>query len=201
MQDSAKAYPTVRELEVAHLLGAVPGANVGIISSLCPIHTTDMSGNDTDPLYGYRPAMNAIISALSKTLTHQCLPQRRTIDKASNQVPCLVLGTFPGGSGAPTSCSDAILRGAYLDPDPTVLKEFRTDQHAAFLSDGSIGIDPSTELTCELNQLPPNEPCDAGSASGWCYIEQAGTTKGCSQEILFSEDALVAGVTTSLQCL
>ncbi len=168
-QHSAKAYPTVRELEVAHLLGAVPGANVGIISSLCPIHTTDMSANNTDPLYGYRPAMNAIISALSKTLAHQCLPQRLTIDKASNQVPCLVLGTFPGGNGAPTSCCDAILSGAYLDPDPTVLKEFRTDQHAAFLSDGSIGIDSSTELTCELKQPPPNEPCDTGSASGWCY--------------------------------
>ena len=200
-QDSAKAYPTIRELELAHLLGAVPGANVGIVSSLCPIHTTDMSGNDADPLYGYRPAMNAIVSALSKTLAHQCLPQHLTIDKASNQVPCLVLGTFPGGNGAPTSCSDPILSGAYLDPDPTVLKEFRTDQHAAFLSGGSIGIDPSTELTCELNQLPPNEPCDTGSASGWCYIEQAGTTKGCSQEILFSKNALVAGVTTSLQCL
>ena len=197
-QDSAKTYPTIRELEVAHLLGSVPGANPGIISSLCPIHTVDMMGGN-DPLYGYRPAMNAIIAALSKTLAHQCLPQRLTIDKASNQVPCLVLGTFPGGMGAPTSCSDPLLSGAYQDPDPVVLKEFHTDQHAAFVAGGSIGNDPSTQLTCELKQLPPNMPCDTGDVHGWCYIDQA--SKGCAQEILFSKDALRAGVTTSLQCL
>jgi hypothetical protein len=37
--------------------------------------------------------------------------------------------------------------------------------------------------------------------SGWCYVEQSGTSKGCAQEILFSKDALRAGVITSLQCL
>ncbi len=42
-------------------------------------------------------------------------------------------------------------------------------------------------------------PCDTGSAEGWCYIDQ--NAKGCAQEILFSKDALKAGVTTSLQCL
>jgi hypothetical protein len=197
-QDSAKAYPTIRELEVAHLLGSVPGANPGIISSLCPIHTTDMMGGN-DPLYGYRPAMNAIIAALSKTLAHQCLPQRLTIDPKTNQVPCLVLGTFPGGMGSPTSCSDPLLSGAYQNPDATVLKEFRTDQHAAFVAGGSFGTDPSTELTCQLIQLPPNVPCDTSQNSGWCYIDQA--SKGCAQEILFSKNALRAGVTTSLQCL
>ncbi|HTB71977.1 MAG TPA: hypothetical protein VK762_01975 [Polyangiaceae bacterium] len=200
-QDSAKAYPTIRELELAHLLGAVPGANVGIISSLCPIHTTDMSGNGTDPLYGYRPAMDAIITALSKSLSHQCLPQRLTIDPSTSppSVPCLVLGTFPSGNGAPTSCTDPILVGAYVTPDPTVLKEFRTDQHAAWVQGGSVGIDPSTQLTCALKQLTPNVPCDTGMNEGWCYIDQ--NAKGCAQEILFSKDALKAGVTTSLQCL
>jgi hypothetical protein len=198
-QDSAKAYPTIRELEVAHLLGQVPGANPGIISSLCPIHTYDMMGGN-DPLYGYRPAMNAIVAALSKTLGHRCLPQRLTIDPKTNSVPCLVLGTFPSGNGAPTSCSDPLLSGAYVNPDPTVLMEFRTDQHAAFVSGGSLGTDPSKELTCQLIQLTPNVPCNTSQASGWCYIEQAGTSKGCAQEILFSKDALRAGVTMSLQC-
>ncbi len=36
-QDSAKAYPTIRELLLAKLLGEVPGANEGVISSICPI--------------------------------------------------------------------------------------------------------------------------------------------------------------------
>jgi hypothetical protein len=201
-QDSAKAYPTIRELELAHLLGAVPGANVGIISSLCPIHTTDMgTASAPDPLFGYRPAMNAIIAALSKTLAHQCLPQRLTVDPATMKVPCLVLGTFPSGPGAPTACTDQILNGAYEDPEPIILKEFRADQHAAFVAGGSLGTDPSAELTCQLKQLTPQVPCDTQDVHGWCYVDQTGTSKGCAQEILFSKDALRAGVTTSLQCL
>jgi hypothetical protein len=145
--------------------------------------------------------MNAIIAALSKTLAHQCLPQRLTIDPKTNEVPCLVLGTFPSGMGAPQTCTDAILDAAYVDPDPTILKEFRADQHATFVAGGSFGTDPSTELTCQLIQLRSNWPCDTQDVHGWCYVEQAGTSKGCAQEILFSKDALRAGVTTSLECL
>jgi hypothetical protein len=69
------------------------------------------------------------------------------------------------------------------------------------LQGGSVGDDPSLQLTCELKQLPPNMPCDTSSQHGWCYVEEADSSKGCAQEILFSKDALRAGVTTSLQCL
>jgi hypothetical protein len=65
-QDFAKAYPTIRELLLAKLLGDVDGANQGVVSSLCPIHT--VASNANDPLYGYRPAMSAIVSRLQKSL-------------------------------------------------------------------------------------------------------------------------------------
>jgi hypothetical protein len=65
-QDYAKAYPTIRELLLAKLLGEVPGANEGVISSLCPIHTVE--GEAGDPLYGYRPAMSAIVDRLKRSL-------------------------------------------------------------------------------------------------------------------------------------
>lgn len=65
-QDYAKAYPTFRELLLAKLLGEVPGANEGVISSLCPIHTVE--GEAGDPLYGYRPAMSAIVDRLKRSL-------------------------------------------------------------------------------------------------------------------------------------
>ncbi len=208
LQDSAKAYPTIRELELAHLLGQVNGANEGIISSLCPIHTKDMSADGmSDPLFGYRPAMNAIINKLSTALSNQCLPQRLTIDPATNQVPCLILGTFPGPAGSmgvPGRCED-VPGGAYVTPDPTVVKEFKDDQHAQWILSGGPSngsIDPSTDLTCEVQQLAPNRVCNTNSAdNGWCYIEQNGTTTGCAQEILFSKTALASGVVTSLQCL
>ena len=206
-QDYAKAYPTIRELELAYLLGqAGNGANEGIISSLCPIHTVDMSGNGTDPLYGYNPAMNAIISRLSKALSHQCLPQRLTIDPTSNQVPCLVLGTFPGPAGSPgvpTSCSDPDFPAYEPADPPSVLTEFNNDQHAAYLRGGSVGTDPSTYLTCEVKQQAPNSSCDTNTTeNGWCYVENNSTAGGaCAQEILFSKTALASGITTTLQCL
>jgi hypothetical protein len=70
-EDFAKAYPTPRELLLAKLLGEVDGANPGVVSSLCPIHTTpggDAGLDPQDPLYGYRPAVNAIANRLKFSL-------------------------------------------------------------------------------------------------------------------------------------
>jgi hypothetical protein len=58
-QDYAKVYPTIRELLLAKLLGDVPGANPGVVSSMCPIHAVEKTPGD--PLYGYRPAIAALI--------------------------------------------------------------------------------------------------------------------------------------------
>jgi len=65
-QDYAKAYPTIRELLLAQQLGEVDGANQGVVSSLCPIHSVPATPND--PLYGYRPAMAAIVDRLRNSL-------------------------------------------------------------------------------------------------------------------------------------
>ncbi len=61
-QDYAKAYPTIREILLAKLLGEVPGANQGVVSSICPIHNVESAQGD--PLYGYRPAMSTLIKRL-----------------------------------------------------------------------------------------------------------------------------------------
>jgi hypothetical protein len=62
VQVYAKAYPTIRELTLASMLG-----NQGVVSSLCPIHTSDNASGD-DPLYGYRPAVNALIDRMKAAL-------------------------------------------------------------------------------------------------------------------------------------
>jgi hypothetical protein len=59
----AKTYPTIRELTLANLMGTQ-----GIISSLCPIHTVPSSTTMPDQLYGYRPAINAIVNRLRTPL-------------------------------------------------------------------------------------------------------------------------------------
>ncbi|MDP9033184.1 MAG: hypothetical protein M3O50_00110, partial [Myxococcota bacterium] len=104
-----KAYPSVREMIIAHAL-----KDQGIVSSLCPIHESDNGMGD--PLYGYRPAVKAIIDRLKVSLSTQCLPQKLTLD-ASGNVPCLILVTLPSGS-----CNPAI---GLADVDPTLLARFR----------------------------------------------------------------------------
>jgi hypothetical protein len=58
MQTGAKAYPTIRELLLAKLLGTQ-----GVVSSICPIHVADNATHD-DPLYGYRPALEVIVNRM-----------------------------------------------------------------------------------------------------------------------------------------
>jgi hypothetical protein len=203
-QDSAKAYPTIRELELAHLLGKVPGANEGIISSLCPIDTADNATGD-DPLYGYRPAMNAIISRLKQALSHTCLPQQLEVDDSTGTplVQCLVLVTFPKNSPPQGNCEDPSLNGAYQITDPTVLQHFNNDQHAQWVAAGMPGDDPSKLTTCTLKQLAARKDCSAKSATGslgWCYVDQ-GMVQGCPQAILFAPGAVTGASTTSLQCI
>ncbi len=57
----AKAYPTIRELNLANKLGTQ-----GIVSSICPIDVADNAAGD-DPLYGYRPAVAFDRSIASRT--------------------------------------------------------------------------------------------------------------------------------------
>jgi hypothetical protein len=59
----AKAYPTIRELTLAKMLG-----EQGVIGSICPIDVTDNAAG-TDPLFGYRPAISNLIDRMRTALT------------------------------------------------------------------------------------------------------------------------------------
>ena len=65
-EPEARRRRLLTALSLAKLLGEVPGANEGVVSSLCPIHTIE--GEAGDPLYGYRPAMSAIVERLKQSL-------------------------------------------------------------------------------------------------------------------------------------
>jgi hypothetical protein len=62
-QTGAKAYPTIRELLLAKLLGPQ-----GIVASICPQHVTESAPGD--PLWGYRPAIGILISRLAPVISH-----------------------------------------------------------------------------------------------------------------------------------
>ena len=200
VQTFAKAYPTIRELELANMMGSQ-----GIVSSLCPIHTQDnMAGND--PLYGYRPAVNAIVNRLKSALGSQCVPELQA-NVTTGDVPCLILVTFgPTAAGPTSSTSCAAFSKVYSNVDPTVLAEFQQEQSAMSGGDSGSTVNLSKYPTCSLNQaaVAPGSTCVNGNTPGWCYVTGAGITGGstCSQQISYSSSDLVPnGATISLQCI
>jgi hypothetical protein len=198
-QDYAKTYPTIRELLLANLLGSQ-----GIVSSLCPIDLVDNAAGN-DPLYGYRPAITSIIDRLKASLTTTCLPETLTQSEAG-AVPCLVLVTLPTVTGQVSStCTDMVDYPSLVPVDPTVLQEYKNDQHAAYNQNG--GTDLSTFTTCEIAQVLPanfqgtcknNTDPTVANSQGWCYITGSGS---CPQSLQFSSKGLPAGGVVSLQCL
>jgi hypothetical protein len=67
-QRFGKAYPSVREMVIAHAMSQVNAAagGQGIVSSLCPIHVFESAPGD--PVLGYRPAATAMINRFKFSL-------------------------------------------------------------------------------------------------------------------------------------
>jgi hypothetical protein len=199
IQIKGKAYPSVREMVIAHKMSNQPSGNQAIVSSLCPIHTTATSS--TDPVFGYRPAVTAIINRLKNALSVQCLPQKLTPD-STGKVPCLVLVTMPKQGD---TCNPSL---GLSSPDPTVLARFQAAQHAAWLSQGgpkSVLIDPNLLTTCVLTELVAGKDfqgtdCSASMNQGWCYVEGA-AAGSCPQQLLFTAGEPPGGAQVNLQCI
>ncbi|HXN33348.1 MAG TPA: hypothetical protein VN894_15870, partial [Polyangiaceae bacterium] len=184
VQTYGKTYPSVREMVIAHAMG-----DQGIVSSMCPIHTTPASQDD--PVFGYRPAVNAIINRLKAVLNVKCLPERVKTDvQNSGKVPCLVLVTLP-------SQGDECAKHAGLsDPPPDVVARFRADQRVA-----TLPVCELRELTIQQNQgdFGADGTCSASADPGWCYVE--GPAAGsCSQQLLFTATEPPTGAKAYLQC-
>ncbi|HEY1693265.1 MAG TPA: hypothetical protein VGG39_13950 [Polyangiaceae bacterium] len=224
LQIYGKAYPCIHEMLIAKAMSQSTAGNQGIVSSLCPIHVSPASGQTaaTDPLYGYNPAVNAIVNRLKASLSNQCLPQRLQPDSSQN-VPCLILVQLPGqvGPGAcanPGGACDQTkgLLGPGVVPaganSPTLTQDVLNKYCASLEAAGGYTAgqpgDPDLQPVCALQQLNPvsnagdfaNNSCAASTDPGWCYV--TGTAaNGCPQAILFSNGQPPTGATVSLQCI
>ena len=74
-QVNGKAYPSVREMMIAHAMATETfngySYNQGVVSSLCPIHLDvgqSVTQAQQDPLFGYNPAVNALIARMAPAL-------------------------------------------------------------------------------------------------------------------------------------
>jgi hypothetical protein len=187
-QIAAKAYPTFRELYLAKRLGAQ-----GVVSSLCPVHVSEQSPGD--PLYGYRPAMSAIVDRLGQALRGQCLPHQ--LQLLDGNVPCQLLASLPQPG---MQCDPA--RGM-SDVDPLTVA--RATQSLQGQGEAAL-LDPSQHTVCQIAQVPSSAlvggSCSQSQTPGWCYVE--GPTAGgqCPAALLFSPSRQPsAGVRTLMACI
>jgi hypothetical protein len=205
IQTMGKAYPSVRAMEIAHAMAA-QGKGQGIVASLCPIHMTEQMPGD--PLYGYRPAVNAILDRLKESLVAQCLPERLAPD-STGSVPCLILTSLYRYAGRgtcknPGSTCDAA-KGLSVPPSD-VLARFCDEQQGQY-DPHAGGLDPATVPVCELRQLTakanPQDfmggSCAGASDRGWCYVT-GNSPDQCSQGIIYSANAWPPASMLTLQC-
>src|SRR5262249_47996170 len=152
------AYPAVNHTIIAHKMG-----KQGILSSLCPIHVHEMGTGD--PLYGYRPAVKAIIDRLKNSLSNQCLPQKLTLPQGETHYPCLILVQLPqagpaGSCAHPGSACDPgqglVGPGSSVDYPQDIWDKFCQSQKDAWKAAGGMNSgapDPDTVPVCALQQL------------------------------------------------
>ncbi len=203
LQYYAKTYPTIREIELVHLM-----KGQGILSSLCPIHTSYMGGMG-DPVFGYRPAVTSIINRLKTALTGACLPERLSPSVAGNGTvspctsatdnclaQCLIIATLPAGN---QGCTQAGLTPAM----PSAIAALKQQEGDAAVAPG--------QTVCQINQVPyvAGASCKGGTdpnAQGWCYVQgeaagQSCVAQGQPQSIAFTSTMPPAGSVVALQCL
>ncbi|MFZ5891737.1 MAG: hypothetical protein ACOY0T_11840 [Myxococcota bacterium] len=82
----AKAYPGTRHLEVLKGIG-----DQAVVASICP-KVARSANPDSDPNYGYNPAVAAIVDTLRPQLANRCLPRAPTVE-SDGHTSCRVLET------------------------------------------------------------------------------------------------------------
>lgn len=163
-QSYAKAYPSLRQLQVLNLFGAN-----SIVASICPKQLSNPNAAD----YGYNPAVAAIVERLKEQLTDACLPRPLAVE-ADGTVPCKIVEASPDTS---TQCSEVSARE---DVEPAVASVVR--QHLRELEKcGSGGVDCDSLRLCYIRALTPEDgdefvQCltrESTDADGWCYVDAA----------------------------
>jgi hypothetical protein len=117
VQVNGKAYPSVREMIIAKAMSESSVGNQGIVSSICPISLDvgqTVAQAQGDPLFGYNPAVSAIINRLKKSLGSTCVPEKLSVqpaqiknaqgqlvsNPAAGEAPCLIMVQMPPNTQA-----------------------------------------------------------------------------------------------------
>jgi len=196
-QTSAKAYPGVRELQVLKDFGA-KGTQNAIVGSICP---KTLTGDKSDPAYGYNPVITALADRMKEALTTKCLPRKLPTDPSTEpQVPCAITESAPRASAQ--ECIPCEAQGGRLTPSEgtrvNVLLQLKTIGRC-----GGAGQTPCEDLclcdiqqysgelqrTCQTSLTP-----DPGMIPGFCYVDPS---QASDPEESAAESAVVANCPAS----
>jgi hypothetical protein len=162
VQRFAKGYPGLRELDVLKQFG--PNS---IVASICARNLMDMSAQD----YGYRPAVDAIVTTLKGKLTGSCLPRGLTKDPTTGSVPCSVVEVRPKPLTGTPACSATPGR---TDANPDVIEPAISQLRNSGQCDGTNRPACSEFYVCAIQEA--GEECHTGAnptSAGWCYVDPA----------------------------
>jgi len=195
-QHFAKAYPGLRHLQALREFGSN-----SIVASICPKISTD----ETNPDFGYNPAVAAIIDRLKEALKGKCLPRPLVPNNTGaeqnglepGQVPCAVIEAVVPQDGGACNCNPDARRISVTDRP-----ELRSAVLNLLKSNQTCVDDNSTDAratkcgdfcTCELAQLSGNElqRCQTEEAEldvpGYCYINAAPNEDNVGNPALVAE--------------
>ncbi|HEX8792934.1 MAG TPA: hypothetical protein VF765_18440, partial [Polyangiaceae bacterium] len=220
VQVNGKAYPSVREMIIAKAMSKSMFGNQGIVSSICPINEDvgqTVAQAQTDPLFGYNPAVNAIINRLKKSLGSTCVPEKLKVG-ADGTAPCLIMVQLTTDKGSCKNPGSACNLTGLVGPGQMVngsvpltqdtLDRFCDNEEQQYTAGGGKAGgqgDPANIPVCAMTQiLSPGDmaDCTTGNTPGWCYVQgPAAVAKGCPYTILFAGNMPPNGSVVSLQCL
>lgn len=168
-QRYAKAYPSLRQLQVLHDFG-----ENSIVASICPKQTRDPDAAD----FGYRPAVAEIVERLKAGLAEKCLHRDLAV-REDGSASCIVVEATPPELATEPTCES--VSSARASVTPQVAKEVLRKMEAGGRCGGAGQPACESYRLCEIKQLLAssdpvgldsclNDPI-ATSGDGWCYVD------------------------------
>jgi hypothetical protein len=169
IQVRAKAYPSVRELELLRALG-----DNAVVASICPKNVTPVDSAATDPTYGYNPAISALVARLEQSFATPCLP--RPLVSTDGRVSCTVMEVEPSQESCETC---AATPGRREVPNGALRAALGQELERRGLCGGSTSTSCDRYCACEIEQLAGDDlaACQQETTvpedlHGFCYVDE-----------------------------
>ena len=152
--------------------------------------------------FGYNPAMQAIVNRLKTALSGQCLPRDAHADRERRRNgPVLDPRRLPDPDGS----SRGLHRPRHVAADAG--SSHRGASRSSISCRKARRARAKSRPSCASSSsstpasTTPARPATARRTIGWCYVEGAANTGGCSQAIKFGGRGPPSGATLDLECV